>query len=256
MDYRVDELARLGGVRVDTVRFYQARGLIAAPRRAGRIAFYDDRHLAQLKRIRALLERGLTLAVIKRLMDREGGEVARDPDGALLEAVAEMADETVGARSFSRTELAREAGIPEPLLMAVQASGLLDPVEVDGEPRFGESDLEMARAGLALLGAGFPIDRLMNLAVAHAHHTNETVDAAIELFDAHVRKGDEADPEEVAARFRELLPQLTRLVAVHFQRTLVTRALKRLERKREGTALEAAREAVESSRLDVEVSWR
>ena len=38
MEYRVEELAATAGVRVDTVRFYQSRGLLPAPVRVGRIA--------------------------------------------------------------------------------------------------------------------------------------------------------------------------------------------------------------------------
>ena len=41
MQYRVEELARAAGVSVDTIRFYQARRLLPAPRRAGRRAVYE-----------------------------------------------------------------------------------------------------------------------------------------------------------------------------------------------------------------------
>jgi hypothetical protein len=49
---------------------------------------------------------------------------------------------------------------------------------------------------------------------------------------------------------------VTRLVAVHFQRTLVARALNRLDGKNELGALEAALRATEAARLEVEVAWR
>ncbi|AXG82772.1 MerR family transcriptional regulator [Streptomyces paludis] len=55
------ELAREAGITVRTVRFYRERGLIRPPRREGRIAWYDDGHLARLRTIAALLERGHTL---------------------------------------------------------------------------------------------------------------------------------------------------------------------------------------------------
>ena len=54
MDYRVEELATAAGVGVDTLRFYQGRGLLPAPRREGRIAYYGDRLLERLRRIRYL----------------------------------------------------------------------------------------------------------------------------------------------------------------------------------------------------------
>ncbi|MFD3521971.1 MerR family transcriptional regulator [Streptomyces sp. NPDC058653] len=55
------ELAEAAGVPVRTVRFYRERGLIPPPRREGRIAWYDSHHLARLRTIAALLERGHTL---------------------------------------------------------------------------------------------------------------------------------------------------------------------------------------------------
>ncbi|MFI6288520.1 MerR family transcriptional regulator [Streptomyces sp. NPDC051018] len=57
----MEELAGQAGITVRTVRFYRERGLLQPPRREGRIAWYDDRHLARLRTIAALLERGHTL---------------------------------------------------------------------------------------------------------------------------------------------------------------------------------------------------
>lgn len=60
-EYRMEELASAAGITVRTLRFYRERGLIAPPRREGRIAWYDEHHLAKLRTISALLERGHTL---------------------------------------------------------------------------------------------------------------------------------------------------------------------------------------------------
>ncbi|WP_405820616.1 MerR family transcriptional regulator [Streptomyces sp. NBC_00838] len=60
-EYRMKELADAAGITVRTVRFYRERGLIPPPRREGRIAWYDTHHLARLRTIAALLERGHTL---------------------------------------------------------------------------------------------------------------------------------------------------------------------------------------------------
>ena len=51
MDLRVAELAEAAGVGVDTVRFYQTRGLIPAPRRRGRFAIYSADHLERIRRM-------------------------------------------------------------------------------------------------------------------------------------------------------------------------------------------------------------
>jgi DNA-binding transcriptional MerR regulator len=248
MEYGVEELARAAGLRVDTVRFYQARGLLPRPRRAGRRAVYTGAHLARLRRIRSLQQEGLPLDVIRRVL----GE--RRAAGALARALrAEQ-----GGRSLTRAELASESGVPEALIRAVEEAGILEPVRTGGEVRYTDADLELARAALALLDERLPLAELLGLAIHQAESVREVVDRAIELFDRHVRRdarGRELEPTAVVEAFRRMLPAVTALVAHHFHRTLVSRALARLERlgDREGLrhAVAATRDA---GRL--EVTWR
>jgi DNA-binding transcriptional MerR regulator len=68
-EYRTEELARLAGITVRTLRFYRERKLLHPPRREGRLAWYDDSHLARLRTISALLERGHTLNGIAELAE-------------------------------------------------------------------------------------------------------------------------------------------------------------------------------------------
>jgi DNA-binding transcriptional MerR regulator len=63
--YSVGELAELGGVSRRTVRYYVQEGLIPVPHGLGRGAHYDDEHLEQLLRVKALQERGMTLDAIR-----------------------------------------------------------------------------------------------------------------------------------------------------------------------------------------------
>ncbi len=251
MEYRVETLAAAVATSVDTIRFYQARGLLPAPRRVGRVAWYDDAHLERLHRIRELKQQGFSLAQIQRLLARSRG----GQDDALVTALVEQER---GGRLLTRDELAAETGVPEVLVRAAEAAGLGEPVVVDGEPRFGESDVAMARAALEILEAGFPLQKLLALSVGHARHVGEVCEQAIDLFDEHVRGREDApgDREAISDAFRRLLPQVTRLVALHFQRTLVSRALNRLSGSDQHEALEAAREATQSARLEVDVAWR
>ena len=71
MEMRVEQLSARADVSVDTIRYYQSKGLLEPPRRAGRIAWYGDGHLVRLQRIRALQQRGFTLATIARLVTGE-----------------------------------------------------------------------------------------------------------------------------------------------------------------------------------------
>ncbi|MFC7470214.1 MerR family transcriptional regulator [Actinomadura keratinilytica] len=76
-EYRTAELAKAAGITVRTLRFYRERKLLPPPRREGRIAWYDHHHLARLRTITALLERGHTLGGITELMNafEEGQDV-------------------------------------------------------------------------------------------------------------------------------------------------------------------------------------
>ncbi len=256
MEYRVEALSDAAGVRVDTIRFYQGKGLIPMPRRRGRIAIYADEHLKGIRRIRALLDDGFSLAQIRRLLAGEAADGSRSKEKAEGRLLRALVEESVGERTLTRAELASEAGVPEALIAAVERVGLVEAVRVEGEERFSEADLEMARVAIGILGTGFPLDELLNLAVRHAQHVREVADAGIDLFDEFVRKreGAAADGEAITHAFRTLLPQVTRLVALHFQRTLVNRALERLRGSGDGEALERAVAATESARLVV--SWR
>jgi DNA-binding transcriptional MerR regulator len=253
MNYRIEQLASISGVRAETIRFYQGKGLLHPPARSGRAAWYDDSHRERLARVRGLLDQGLTLALIKRVIDREAGTA--DP-AAADPLVDVLAREKVGGRTYTRAELAQATGMPEALVSSIQLAGLIEPIRVDGEERFSDADVEMARAGIRILGAGFPIHELLGVAVQHANATRDTADRAIELFDRHIRERAAADPRagDVEAAFRALLPEVTRLVALYFQRTLVSRALARLRGRGEDEALTRAVAATESAEL--EVAWR
>lgn len=232
MDYRVEALAAKAEVSVDTVRFYQARGLLSAPRREGRVAWYGDVHVERLARIRELQARGLTLATIARLV---AGELDA-ADEALVTAVS-AAPEGGQDATFTIEELAVRSGIPLGLLQAVVKEGLLIPRRAGGTDRFTTADVDAAAAGLRLLEAGLPLPEILDLARRHHEAMREVAERAVALFDTHVRRPlrDSHLPEEEAAArlvdaFTTLLPATTELVTHHFRRTLLNVAQEHIER--------------------------
>jgi len=78
VEYRLGELSELSGVSIRNIRAYRERGLLDPPRREGRSAFYDDRHLSQLGTINELLRKGYTSAHIAEFLSsmREGHDLA------------------------------------------------------------------------------------------------------------------------------------------------------------------------------------
>ena len=73
---RMRDLEKASGVGRETIRFYIREGLLPEPARASRnSASYGDEHVTRLKAIKRLQEeRFLPLAVIRTLLDEEGGE--------------------------------------------------------------------------------------------------------------------------------------------------------------------------------------
>lgn len=64
----IGKLAAAGGVGVETVRFYQRRGLLAEPYRNGGVRRYDEADVSRLRFIRAAQAGGFTLAEISELL--------------------------------------------------------------------------------------------------------------------------------------------------------------------------------------------
>ncbi|MEA3066096.1 MAG: MerR family transcriptional regulator, mercuric resistance operon regulatory protein [Sphingomonadales bacterium] len=67
-DMTIAGLARSGGVGVETIRYYQRRGLLAEPPRAGAVRRYGPRDLRRLLFIRRAQAAGFTLDEIAELL--------------------------------------------------------------------------------------------------------------------------------------------------------------------------------------------
>src|SRR2546423_4583722 len=150
MEYRIEQLARAAGVAVDTIRFYQGKGLLEAPRREGRVTWYGEPHVERLKRIKELQQQGFTLTVIQRFLSGE----LEPSDEALVAAVTHPP----APQTLTLAELAERSGVAEPLLMSLQQAGLLVPTDGDaGEPRYPADDLVAIAAGMKPLAPRVPI---------------------------------------------------------------------------------------------------
>ena len=251
--WRVEDLARRADLSVDTIRFYQKRRLLPPPVRSGRVAWYGPEHLERLARVRELRGRGLTLALIGRILDG-----ALDATDAPLAAAVARADAEAPEEFLTLAELADRSHVPVALLEAVARENLLVVRVHDGEARYTTADIAIVQQGLHLLEQGLPLPDL--LALAHAHHegTREIAETAVGLFDRYVRAPlresdlpDEEKAERLVEAFRALLPAVTALVAHHFRRVLLEVAQEHLESVGEETELAAVNVAA-ASRLE---SW-
>ena len=233
MRYRVEQLAAACDVSVDTVRYYQSRGLLPQPEREGRVAWYGPEHLDRMLQIRALQRKGLTLAAIRRVLAGELGAADADLAAAVAAARGEIGDDV---ELLSLEEFSARSGVPASLIQAVEREGIRLGRADEGDERYTAADIEMVRTALRLLEFGLPLPDLLGLARDADVAMRGLAERAVELFDEHVRKpirdtagDDERAAEQMVEAFAELLPAVTHLVSHHFRRVLLETAEAHIE---------------------------
>jgi DNA-binding transcriptional MerR regulator len=237
--YRVEQLAAACDVSVDTVRYYQSRGLLQAPEREGRLAWYGPEHAERIAEIRSLQRKGLTLAAIRRVVTGELGPADADLAAAVAVARGEASDEPnedPAGGSLTLDEFSAMSGVPASLIQAVEREGIRLGRTVDGEARYTAADIDIVRTALRLLEFGLPLPDLLALARDADTAMRGLAERAVDLFDEHVRKpirDTAGDAEQASAQmvqaFRELLPAVTTLVSHHFRRVLLEAAEEHIE---------------------------
>ena len=127
MTMTISALAEAGGVGVETVRYYQRRGLIAEPPRGEGIRRYGAEDVRRLRFVRSAQSAGFTLEEIGELLALDASEdrarareLARGRIAALDAQIA-----TLSAARASLAHLARECGSgragPCPIIMAFES---------------------------------------------------------------------------------------------------------------------------------------
>ena len=106
---RISEFAHAGGVGVETVRFYQRKGLLAVPRGdapGGR--HYDEEDLRRLRYIKQAQTAGFTLSEIAELMELHRTDDRPRAREMARERIAAL-DEQIAALQTARASLAKLA---------------------------------------------------------------------------------------------------------------------------------------------------
>lgn len=233
----VDELAAAAGLSVRTTRYYASLGLLPPPARRGRMAWYDDTHLARLQMIRALQGHGFTLQAIEKYL----GSL---PDDAGLDELAVqramLTSWTAGEQptAISRRQLEQHAGraLSDDDLVLVEDLGLLHrSVDDQGRTRFTPAPgFDIA---LELVGLDIPVDGVRQAVDAITRHMDALAGELTVIFREQVLgpwRRDARLSREDAEQFESTLSTLRRLtleaIVRGFQRSandLITRSLER-----------------------------
>ncbi|QYJ04422.1 MerR family transcriptional regulator [Nocardioides panacisoli] len=232
--FTVDELASASGLTVRTTRYYASLGLLPPPAKRGRMAWYDDTHLARLEMIRALQEHGFTLQAI------EGYLASLPADAALEDLALQRAMLTAwappGPQEISRRQLEKHAGrrLGEEQLRMLEDVGIVRRTEDERGARF--TPLQGFDVAVELLDLDIPMDGMRAAGAAISHHidalaTDLTRILRDEVVEPHRQR---AHTHQETERFERTLTVLRRLtleaIVSAFQRSandLIARSLQR-----------------------------
>ena len=226
--YRIEDLARLSGATVRTIRAYQDRGLLPRPERRGRANVYADVHLARLRQIADLLDRGYTLASIKELLAAwDAGRGLGGVLGLAAEVDGPWTDEEAGR--ISRAELERRfGGNPDDAAVTEAVElGVLEPVPGDTDSFLVPSPQELAVA-VELHASGVPLSaissHLRELRVQVEHIASRFLEFTTEHVFARYLEGPhrptDADAAEAASLVRRLRPLAQQTVDAELARAM------------------------------------
>lgn len=209
---RIEELAETTGISVRNIRVYQERGLLPAPRRQGRVAWYSQRHVSRLRLIAGMLDRGYTFALIEELLVAAGRGLrvqdllapAAGDDPAPIEPVTGTVDEiaqtlglgTVDAE-LTRRVVALGALRPATGEDAGEAEIEAEDAEGVGADRYTVTRPDMLAAAGALVAAGIPLSAQIALAEQVRGAVDQVADGFVALVADHYFGRAEDPPEDV-----------------------------------------------------------
>ncbi len=226
----IDELSSAVGLTVRTTRYYASLGLIPAPIRQGRVAFYDDTHRARLELVRALQDHGFTLQAIE-------GFLGSLPDAATVEELALQRAMLTSwtpkpAEQLTRRQLEKKAGKPlsdEHIQLLIT----LGTLEHSGEGYVAMPNLQV---GMGLLDVDVPAGSMEAAGDSIRRHMGSLVEELTQILHSQVLEPFrlEAHSPEDAVRLEKTMAKLRQLtleaVVTGFQRAandVITRSLAR-----------------------------
>jgi DNA-binding transcriptional MerR regulator len=219
-EYRIDDLARAAGTTVRNVRVYQDRGLLPPPRREGRTGVYGEPHLARLRLIGQLLDRGYTFAHIGEFLEAwQRGRNLTDLLGleeVLTTPWSDEVDDYVTAEQL--VELFGE--VSEQDLQTVLEQELLVP---DGD-RFRVPSPRLLHAGSELVKAGIPLPVVLELSASLARDMEASAKRLVGAVADHAvlprTASYDASLAEVGALINRLKPLAQLAVDAHLARAM------------------------------------
>ena len=216
MEYRIDDLARAAGTTVRNVRVYQDRGLLPPPRREGRTGLYSDAHLARLRLIGSLLEKGYTFAHIGEFLAAwQRGRNLTDLLGLEEVLTTPWSDEVDDYVTWEQlVELFGDQMTP-----ATTETALAQQLVIPDGDRFRVPSPRLLHAGSELVKAGIPLTVVLDLSAQLASDMDRTAKRLVGAVADHavlpLTESYDASLAEVSELINRLKPLAQLAVDAH-----------------------------------------
>lgn len=211
--WTIAELSARVGMSIRNIRAHQSRGLVPAPVRRGRVAYYDERHERALSRILELQQRGYNLTAVEELMKDDrvlDVGMLRTVLAPLLEGEEVVMTHAEMAAMFALT--------PDAQRLADALDTLL--IRDLGGGRYAIPSRQLLNATRALADSGLPILDIYGLQVEITRATREVARRFVESCLRCALPDDDdlptASTVDVQSRFEELRSQFIVVLASTF----------------------------------------
>jgi DNA-binding transcriptional MerR regulator len=181
----IENLSIRSGVTTRNIRAYQSRGLLPAPvaRSGERAAFYTAEHLARLRLVNRLQERGFSLAGIADLLDSLAAGKTLEQVLGIESAIAETEeDESRIVADEELRALLPDSADAEASIERLVAIGLVD----RHDRAYRIRNPRVFELGLAAVQAGIPVEALLDEFVRLRGDLHEVALRFVGLFTRHV----------------------------------------------------------------------
>ncbi len=204
-EYTVDQLANAAETTVRTIRNYQDKGLLAAPRLQGRKGYYSHRHLSRLKLIGSLIERGFAVNAIRELLN--GLEQGLGLDEFLgVESALTSPWSAEEPQYISIAELYDmfPDNVDAHVIIKAQELGVFS---IEGK-EVRVNSMKLLEVAQVLTSKGLPLSHLLDILERTQANVQQVANDFVKLVSAHILEpyGESNIPP------REVLPELTGLV--------------------------------------------
>jgi DNA-binding transcriptional MerR regulator len=205
--YTIDQLAAKSGIPSRTIRFYQAKGVLPAPQRRGRVAFYDDSHLERLRVVSDLQEKGLRLRAIRDfILTPDASNESVQQWLGLGQQIDKLADDPQLLTEQELLQLLESP--PQGTLALLRDHGIIVPQGTGLTQRYVVESPQLLKIAGRLAQSGVNFEMTLKLYDILKKHISRAADELVAHALKHLGKGfaRSTRPEDVAEAVQFLTP--------------------------------------------------